>query len=202
MIAALRLSLPQGLLLGLLLVLELLPACGRADHQLEQIGKAAPLSHGRIVKAHGVADRAKEGAFTSAEEAALGELRAAELLPLGAFLEVVKRLLGIGMRRARPPAFPDGIDEWLIAVVHGLAVSCITDPQFLGLSGARFKRAGLRCLQIGDMDGIGGFDFGGALFCFFVLNARVDNTARAAEPSVLLQYPTRLPHPTNRAEQP
>ena len=54
---------------------QLLPAFGGADHQLEQVGKAAPLSQGRIVKAHRVADRAKEGAFTSAEEAALGELR-------------------------------------------------------------------------------------------------------------------------------
>jgi hypothetical protein len=168
-IAALRLSLPQGLLLGLLLLLELLPACGRADHQLEQTGKAAPLFHGRIVKAHRVADHAKEGAFAGVEQAVLGELRAPELLPFGAFLKVAKRLLGIGMRWALPFAFPDGIDKRLIAVVHGLAVGCITVPQFLGLSGARFERAGLRCLQIGDMGGIGGFDFGGALFCFFAV---------------------------------
>src|SRR6202040_4321503 len=105
------------------------------------------------VKTHGVADRAKEGAFTSAEEAALRELRAPELLPLGAFLKVAKRLLGIGMRRSRPPAFPDGIDKRLIAVVHGLAVGCIAVPQFLGLIGSRFKRSCLRCLQIGDMGG-------------------------------------------------
>ncbi len=68
-----------------------------------------------------------------------------------------------------PLAFPDGVDERLIAVVHGLAVGCIAVPQFLGLGVARFERAGLRCLQIGDMGGIGGFDFGGALFCFFAV---------------------------------
>jgi len=43
-IAALRLTFAQSLLLRLLLPLKLLPAGGRTDHQLEQIGKAAPLS--------------------------------------------------------------------------------------------------------------------------------------------------------------
>jgi hypothetical protein len=86
------------------------------------MGKAAPLPHRRIVKAHGVADRAKEGALAGVKEAAPGELRATELLPFGAFLKVVKRLLGIGMRRAFPFAFPDGVDERLIAVGQRSAV--------------------------------------------------------------------------------